>query len=136
MEQEQKRTGTLRVRVFATQAELPVQGATVVVIRRAVSGKYDLLSVQATDSSGLIQPVAIEAPPAEESTEPEGADGGEPYTSCDVWAEHPGYAMLQVDGVQIFRGVETVQNMELTPLAPGVGGWKGKKEFSNPKQDL
>lgn len=38
---------------------------------------------------------------------------------CDVWAEHPGYAMLLVEGVQIFQGVETLQSMELEPLNEG-----------------
>ena len=38
---------------------------------------------------------------------------------CDVWAEHPGYAMLLVEGVQIFQGVETLQDMELSPLSEG-----------------
>ena len=36
-----------------------------------------------------------------------------------MWAEHPGYAMLLVEGVQIFQGVETLQSMELEPLNEG-----------------
>ena len=136
MEQEQPGvlTGTLSVRVFASQAELPIQGATVVVVRQTESGKYELLSVQATDSSGRIEPVAISAPPREESTEPFDS-GSRPFTVCDVWAEHPGYAMLQVDGVQIFRGVETLQNMEMTPILLGQKG-SGSRKQTTPKQDL
>ena len=42
-----------------------------------------------------------------------------PYAVCDVWAEHPGYAMLLVEGVQIFDGVDTLQEMELSPLSEG-----------------
>ena len=38
---------------------------------------------------------------------------------CNVWAEHPGYTMLEAEGVQIFPGVETVQDMELIPLPRG-----------------
>ena len=41
------------------------------------------------------------------------------FSVCSVWAEHPGYVMLQVNGVQVFSGVETVQEMELIPLAEG-----------------
>ena len=55
---------------------------------------------------------------------------------CSVWAEHPGYAMLQVDGVQIFPGVETVQNMELTPLERGQSSLQQRTVRDIPAQDL
>lgn len=110
--------GRLRVRVYTSRAELPVEGATVVVTQNSEAGKYKLLSVQVTDDSGLIQPMEIPAPAAEESTRPDN-EGAAAFALCNVWAEHPGYAMLQVEGVQIFPGVETLQNMELIPLAEG-----------------
>ena len=110
--------GRLSVRVYASQAELPLEGATVVVTQLGRGGKYRLLSVQATDSSGLIAPVEIPTPAVGESTHP--VYGGEAVCAvCSVWAEHPGYVMLQVNGVQVFPGVETVQEMELIPLAEG-----------------
>ena len=110
-------TGKLRVRVYTSQAELPLEGATVVVTQQNRDGKYRLLSVQATDSSGLIEPVEIPTPALGESTHP--GSSVPPYAVCDVWAEHPGYAMLLVEGVQIFQGVETLQSMELEPLNEG-----------------
>lgn len=111
-------TGKLRVRVYTSQAELPLEGATVVVTQQNRDGKYRLLSVQATDSSGLIEPVEIPTPVLGESTHP--VPEGEPaFAVCSVWAEQPGYVMLQVNGVQVFPGVETLQEMELIPLAEG-----------------
>ena len=111
-------TGKLRVRVYTSQAELPLEGATVVVTQQNRDGKYRLLSVQATDSSGLIEPVEIPTPALGESTHP--VPEGEPaFAVCSVWAEQPGYVMLQVNGVQVFPGVETLQEMELIPLAEG-----------------
>jgi len=109
-------TGILRVQVYTSRAELPVQDASVVVIRRLPSGRYDLLSIQSTDSSGMIQPIEIRTPPLLESTEPNNIPET-PFTQCDIWAEHPSFAMLLVEGVQIFPGVETIQNMELSPLS-------------------
>lgn len=109
--------GTLTVRVYTSRAKLPLEDATVVVTQRGRSGKYALLSVQATDRSGTIQPVTIPTPLLGESTHPGSA--APPYAVCDVWAEHPGYAMLLVEGVQIFDGVDTLQAMELLPLNQG-----------------
>ena len=124
---EQGFTGTLSVRVYASRAELPIEGATVVVTRRGQAGRAELISVQITDSSGLIRPVEVTAPPVEESTAP---DGGQPFAECDVWAEHPGYVMLQVDGVQIFRGVETIQDMELLPIRSGQSSLERRQQRS------
>lgn len=45
-------TGTLTVRVYTSRAKLPLADATVVVTRRGEGGKYQLLSVQATDQIG------------------------------------------------------------------------------------
>ena len=111
-------TGKLVVRVYATAAQLPLEGATVVVTTRGNSGKFVLVSVQKTDRSGLTRPIDIPAPDSIESTQ-QNTSGQVPYRSCDVWAEHPGFAVMRVDGVQIFPGVITRQDMELLPLGEG-----------------
>ena len=125
-----EQNGTLTVRVFTSSAQLPIQGATVVVTQKRRNGKYDLLSVQATDSSGLIRPVEIAAPTAGNSTEV--SENTMPNAVCEVWAEAPGYAMLKVDGVQIFPGVVTEQRMELIPLEEGEHGldWVDQREIT------
>ena len=110
-------TGTLQVRVYTSRAKLPVASATVVVTQKGEGGKYQLLSVQVTDQSGRVKPIIIQTPALGSSTHP--GSSTLPYAVCDVWAEHPGYAMLLVEGVQIFQGVETLQNMELEPLNEG-----------------
>lgn len=130
-------TGTLSVRVFTSQAQIPLEGATVVVAAAGEEGKYKLLSIQNTDSSGMIQTIQIDAPALGESTSPGGLPGpGAPFARCDVWAEQPGYAMLQVENVQIFPGVETVQNMELIPLPNGLCSLQQRAERDITAQDL
>ena len=111
--------GRLTVRVYVSHAQIPVEGATVVVTAPGEEGKMNLLSVQATDSSGEIRPIDIAAPDLSGSEFPQAEGAAPPFSVCDVWAEHPGYAMLEAVGVQIFPGVETVQTMELIPLSRG-----------------
>lgn len=113
-----KNAGKLSVRVYASRAELPLEGATVMVTQQERDGRYRLLSVQVADSSGRVEPIIIPSPAREESIHPV-AEGEPVFAVCSVWAEHPGYVMLQVNGVQVFPGVETVQEMELIPLAEG-----------------
>ena len=108
--------GTLAVRVYSTRARIPVEGATVVVTRQEGDGLPELLAVRVTDSSGLIPVVTVDSPGVGESTGPGGQD---PFALCTVWAEHSGYSTLRAEGVQIFPGVETVQEMEMIPLAEG-----------------
>ena len=130
-------TGTLSVRVFTSQAQIPLEGATVVVAAAGEEGKWKLLSIQNTDSSGKIRTITIDAPALGESTSPGGLPGpGAPFALCSVWAEQPGYAMLQVGNVQVFPGVETVQNMELIPLPQGLCGLQQRDERDIPAQGL
>ena len=44
--------------------------------------------------------------------------------------------MLQVSGVQIFPGVETMQNMELIPLPQGLCSLQQRDERDIPAQSL
>ena len=130
-------TGTLSVRVFTSQAQIPLEGATVVVAAPGAESKWKLLSLQNTDSSGKIRTIAIDAPALGESTSPGGLPGpGAPFALCSVWAEQPGYAMLQVENVQVFPGVETVQNMELIPLPQGLCSLQQRDERDIPAQTL
>lgn len=113
-----QQTGKLVVRVYATAAQLPLEGATVVVTIRNKNGKFDLISLQKTDRSGLTDPIEVSTPDSLDSTA-QNTSGQPPFVSCDVWAEHPGYAVMRVDGVQVFPGVVTRQEMELLPLGEG-----------------
>ena len=119
--------GTLRIRVYTSIAQIPVEGATVVVTGKGAKGKRRLISVQVTDQNGLVRPITLNTPDVGESTAPEEQGAQRPYALCNIWAEHPGYAMLQVENVQVFPGVETVQDMELVPL--------GEDEYSLEKRE-
>lgn len=105
--------GTLAVRVFTARAQIPLEGATVAVTRKQPGHKPVLLSIQTADENGAIVPVPLPAPAAAESERP---GNNAPFAVCDVWAEHPNYELLVVEDVQVFAGVETLQEMALIPL--------------------
>ena len=110
-------TGELVVRVYATSAQLPLEGATVVVTTKEENGKFSLISLQKTDQNGMTDPVTVRTPNAADSTAQDPPE--RPFQYCDVWAEHPGFLVQRVDGVQVFPGVTTRQDMELIPLGEG-----------------
>lgn len=119
--------GILKIRVFTSVAQIPVEGATVVVTAPGGRGKRRLLSVQLSDQNGQVRPVRVDTPRSGESVAPNGQDAPRPFAIVSVWAEHHGYAMLKAEDVQVFPGVETVQDMELIPL--------GEDEYSLEKRE-
>ena len=110
-------SGTLGVRVFTSRAQLPVEGATVVITQKTNNGKYRVLSLQETDRNGSIRTVTVPAPDIRESTQPFGVEP--PFTRCDIWVEHEGYEVLMVEDVQVFPGQMSLQQVELNPLVRG-----------------
>ena len=105
--------GTIAVRVFTSIARIPVQGATVAFTQGGTGGRQTLLAVRVTDQNGHTVPVRIATPDLAEGSQPGGAT---PYATCNIWIEAPGYEYSVSTGVQVFPGVETVQDIPLIPL--------------------
>lgn len=106
-------TGSLTVRVFTSQAQLPVSGATVIISSKAEDNRHHVYSIQTTDSSGTTMPFKLEAPDLSLSEEPGGAA---PFSDYALVVEHPDYYLATFENLQVFPGVETVQNVPLVPL--------------------
>ena len=106
-------TGRLTVRVYVSQAQIPVAGATVAFTKRGTEGHHTLLALRVTDANGRIAPVQVDTPDASASESPGTVT---PFAVCDIWAESPGYELLVVENVQIFAGTQTLQELELIPL--------------------
>lgn len=106
--------GTISARVFTSRAQIPVVEATVAVSQRQTSQKHILLAVRITDENGEITPIEVPLPPAQKSEEQRVVT---PFTTVDVWVEHPEYQQEIVEDVQVFPGVNSLQEVELIPLA-------------------
>ena len=111
-------TGSLVVRAFTSQAQLPVSGATVIISSLGEDGRRNVMSIQTTDESGGTKPIKLEAPELSLSESPGGAV---PFSDYSLVVEHPEYYLATFEKLQIFPGVETVQNVPLVPLPQPAG---------------
>lgn len=119
-------TGSLVVRAFTSRAQLPVAGATVIISSRTKDGRHQVYSIQSTDESGGTRPFQLEAPDVGLSQTP---GDPEPFSNYSLVVEHPEYYLASFENLQVFSGVETVQNVPLAPLPrPAVPG----EDFAEP----
>lgn len=107
--------GTLLVRAFVSNAQLPVPGATVIVSKPEPNERQRLLSIQLTNENGVAGPITLEAPDTAGSLNP--GNNGSSFYDYTLLVEHPGYQLAVFEELQIFPGVETVQDIPLIPLS-------------------
>ena len=125
--------GTVVVRAFTSRAMIPIEGATVSFTQYTPTGNTRLLAVRYTDESGKTAPLTIATPELEESQEPQEA---QPFTQVNIGITHPAYESILVERVQIFPGIQTVQNFELVPLEKFPESWSEIEVFDQPAQNL
>ena len=105
-------TGTIRVHVVTAAGAKPVAGASVTVTRFTGS-EPTLISLQTTDSSGLIKPVTVPAPPPSD-------DQRHPQSFVyDISVQAAGYYREHSADVPVFPNVTSVQTFALIPLPAG-----------------
>ena len=126
-------SGTVIVQVFSSRAQIPVPEATVAITRSAGGGRFELLAVRVTDQSGRTIPLTLPAPPAAASEIP---GGTAPFALIDVWVQAPGFEFLLIEDVQIFSGVQTVQNAMLIPLPEQAANGTRGEVVQIPPQNL
>jgi len=126
-------TGSFTVRVFTSQAQIPISNATVTVSRRAARGKHKLLAVRVTNENGEILPISVSTPAASESESP---GTPLPFASLDIRVEHPDYQMEVVEDVQIFPGVVSILPVALFPLPERVNPHENGQTVLIPPQTL
>lgn len=109
---------------------MPVSGATITV----TDPNGQLIGIRQTDSSGLITPITITVPDLSESLDPNFQ--GQPFATVSLSVRHPAYAEIDIQNVQVFSGVVTVQNLEMIPLAMLPNQLNPTEYFNIPPQNL
>lgn len=100
--------GSLKIQCFSGNNYIPVDGARVTVTPNfGTSIQVELT----TDSSGLTQTIELDAPPFENSQQP---NLSLPYGLCNITVERDGFQPFVVNGCQIFPRETAYQRCNLT----------------------
>ncbi len=124
--------GFLRVRVYTSGAQIPVEDATVSVTQPADRGSA-LLATRITDESGLIPLLSIPAPEREESQQ---SGTPLPFDFVDIIVDHPNFERVLVENAQVFAGVISEQNIALIPIEERPQVWNLTEVFRITPQTL
>lgn len=103
--------GSLKIQCFSGDNYIPVEGCIATVTPNfGASTQVELV----TDSSGLTQTIELDAPPFENSQQPN--EPGLPYGLCNITIEKDGFQPFVVNGCQIFPRETAYQKCNLTEV--------------------
>ncbi len=122
--------GYIQLHAYTSRARLPLKGAIISVS----DTNNNLLAVRITDESGLITPIAVSVPNAADSRDPNFV--GYPFTSVILRGQMPDFEQIEVNNVQVFAGVVTLQNLEFVPLEEYPSKINQSEDFNIPPQNL
>ena len=123
-------TGYIQVHAYTSYAQLPLQDVAVTV----TAGDGTAIAMRLTDRSGKIQPIEIPVPDRSESLSPNPPEI--PFTTVNLYARKKGYEQIENEGLQVFAGTVTNQNLEMIPLSELPGQWDKSEIFFTPPQNL
>ena len=123
-------TGYIQVRAYTSTAQFPLKDVAITVT--APDGTA--IAMRLTDQSGLISPIEIPVPDKAESLQPDPTE--RPYATVNLYAHLRGYERIEAEGLQVFSGVTTRQNLEMIPLAEYPAAWDQTVVFDTPPQNL
>ena len=110
--------GLVKVQVQAGRSSVPVADARVVVSKRIGNENFVLADVT-TDVNGMTGSISLPAPPAYLSQSPGNAD---PYSFYDIVISHPDYETVTDNGIPVFDGVLSIQNIGLNAKGSEANG--------------
>lgn len=104
--------GTLKVEVTSTIGMIPVENARITI--SYTGDPQNTLEQLNTNAEGQTETVELAAPPLEYSMEPE--QPSQPYAEYTVEVEAEGYRPVNIEGVDVFSGELSLQNVRMEPL--------------------
>ncbi len=104
--------GTIKIQVTSTVGLIPVDNAKITISYTGDPG--NTLEQVTTDAEGQSEVLTLAAPPLEYSMEPE--QSTQPYAEYTVEVEADGYRPVSIEGVDVFSGELSLQNVRMEPL--------------------
>lgn len=123
-------TGSLQVHAYASRALIPLADVAITITDE--SGQ--VIAMRLTDRSGRMAPIVIPVPEKSAGQTPD--TGQIPFTSVNLYARLEGYEQIESEGIQIFPGTVTEQNLEMIPLSELPDAWNLSELFRTPAQNL
>lgn len=106
--------GTLIAQVYTSMAQLPIENAYITVTDTNEENP-SIIASRKTNSSGKTSIITLDTPPRSDSLTPNPDDI--PFVSYNIRIDHPEFESIVIKNVQIFEGLETIQEAMLIPLA-------------------
>ncbi len=104
--------GTIKIQVTSSVGLIPVQDARITISYTGEAGSA--LEQVTTNAEGQSETLTLAAPPLEYSMEPEQMN--QPYAEYTVQVEAEGYRPVSIEGVDVFSGELSLQNVRMEPL--------------------
>lgn len=108
--------GSLILQIYSAHMAIPIKDVSVTVTAATPSAPI-VIAHRITDESGLTVPIEFNTPDADLSTSPNNTRG---YVRSDIRLSRAGYYDVVIRDVQIFPGVESIQQMEMIPLPENI----------------
>ncbi len=123
-------TGYIQVHAYASKARIPLQDVAITV----TASDGTAIAMRLTDESGRITPIEIPVPDLSASQSP--SPGFLPFTQVNLYARMEQYEQIEIENLQVFAGITTVQNLEMIPMPEYPEQWGESEVFDTPPQNL
>ena len=123
--------GYIQVHAYTSYAQIPLKDVAVSVTD--VSGAA--IALRLTNQSGFLNsPIEIDVPDLSSSQTPN--TGVIPFAVVNLYARIKNYEAIEIENLQVFSGVTTLQNLEFIPLSELPDNWNKLEIFNTPPQNL
>lgn len=123
--------GYIQVHAYTSYAQIPLKDVAVSVTD--VSGAA--IALRLTNRSGFLDsPLEIDVPDLSSGQTPN--TGIIPYAVVNLYGRIANYEAIEIENLQIFPGVTTLQNLEFIPLSELPNNWNKLEIFNTPPQNL
>lgn len=126
LQEDEQRSGRLRVEVTSTLGYQPVTDAVI-----GVYSAGTLIGEYKTDHSGRTEEIVLKAPPFSYSQQP---DQPQPFSLYTIRVQAEGYRSTEIDGVDVFAEETAVSPVRIQPLETSDG--EGEQNINVPVNTL